>query len=89
MDLYSNNYRGERIKCEETIFGDYNGHQLLVATDYMGTNIIYGGHKDEKLHRMSWDYGSHETGKKVCKDIIDGKIDVLKVCCIVYKDINL
>lgn len=82
--ISTKNYQGKVVECKESVFGSFNGHQLIVATDFMGTNVIYGGHGDT-VHRMSWDYGSHDKGEQVCRDILSGKLDVDTVCNIVYK----
>ena len=38
-----------------------------------------------EVHCMSWDYGNHERGEQVCRDIIAGSRDVNKICYIRFK----
>jgi hypothetical protein len=52
-----------------TEIGYLNDHKIAVATDVLGSQIIYGGPKDS-IHLLSEDLGSHEVACIKAKEVM-------------------
>lgn len=54
-----------------TEIGQHNGHKVAVATDRLGSQIIYGCTKDLKnIHLVSIDLGSHAIACNIAKEVV-------------------
>ena len=55
-----------------TEIGQHDGHKVAVATDSLGSQIIYGGPNDlKKVHQISIDLGSHEAACNIAKSVLE------------------
>jgi hypothetical protein len=59
-------------KHQYTKIGEHDGHSVAVATDSLGSQIIYGGSNDKlSVHLLSIDLGSHEIACNVAKMVVE------------------